>query len=159
MSLWHNAGEVVHGALVGVRLTVRRVGRNSGPRSPIAPDLLEALKEGLAEFVAEPDELECWLDENGVYWYAKLMWTGGLGDLTWGQLTPPPSADALARDMAAFASWAERVAAWLWSKPVADLPPTTVLILAEYGQKWTVPLPENDNGGARGKGPKRKKRG
>jgi hypothetical protein len=163
MSLWNNDGQVAEGALVGVQVTVRRVGRNGGPRSPIGAALLEALEAALVEFVAGSAEVECWLDEDGVYWHAELLWTAGLGDLTWGELTPPPAADALARDMAAFAAWAERVAAWLWSKPVADLPSTTVLILAQYGKSWTVPFPDDDPGGARGKGseskgPKRKKK-
>lgn len=152
MTLWNNSGEVAHGALLGVQVTVRRVGRNGGPPSPIAPALLENLEAGLTEFVAEPDDLYCWLDENEVYWHAELSWTQGLGDLTWGKLTPPPPADALARDLAAFAAWAERVAAWLWSRPHPDLPQTMVLVVAEYGQKWTVPLPRDDNGSARGKG-------
>ncbi len=163
MPLWNNDGEVAEGALVGVQVTVRRVGRNGGPRSPIGPALLEALETALAQFVAGSAELECWLDKGEVYWYAELLWTEGLRDLTWGELTPPPSADALARDMAAFAAWAERVAAWLWSKPVADLPSTRVLVLAQYGKSWTVPFPADDRGGAKGKGPvvkepKRKKR-
>jgi hypothetical protein len=164
MSLWNNDGEVAHGALLGIQVTVRRVGRNGGPRTPIGPALLEALDAGLAQFVAEPDDVNCWLDEDGVYWHAELFWTAGLGDLTWGELTPPPTPDALASDLAAFAAWTERVAAWLWSKPHPDLPSTTVLVLAEYGKKWTVPFPR-DEGGAKGKGsvgkkPKhRKKRG
>jgi hypothetical protein len=153
MSLWNNDGEVAEGSLVGVQVTVRRVGRNGGPPSPISPALLEALEGGLAQFVAESHDLRCWLDEDGVYWHAELCWTGGLGDLTWGELTPPPTADGLARDLAAFAAWAERVAAWLWSKPIPDLPSTPVLILAQYGKSWTVPFPEDDSGGARGKGP------
>jgi hypothetical protein len=162
MSLWNNDGQAAMGALVGVRVTARRVGRNGGPRSPISPDLLGALEAALAEFVGESGEVECWLDEEGVYWHADLSWNEGLGDLTWGELTPPPSADALARDMAAFAAWAERVAAWLWAKPIADLPSTRVLVLAQYGKGWTVPFPEEDSGG-RGKGPvvkgpKRKKK-
>jgi hypothetical protein len=97
--------------------------------------------------------LDCRLDEDGVYWHAELLWTEGLGNLTWGELTPPPLADALARDMAAFAAWAERVAAWLWSKPVAGLPSTTVLVIAQYGKSWAVPFPDDDRGGARDKGP------
>jgi hypothetical protein len=153
MSLWNNDGEVAEAALLGVQVTVRRVGRNGGPQSPIGPALLEALQAGLAEFVAEPDDLYCWLDEDGVYWHAELLWTAGVGDLTWRELTPPPAADALARDVAAFAAWAERVAAWLWSKPIADLPSTTVLVLAQYGKSWTVPFPQEDSGPARGKGP------
>jgi hypothetical protein len=155
MSLWHNDGQVANAALLGVQVTVRRVGRNRGPESPIAPALLEALGAGLAAFVAEPDHLDCWLDEDGVYWRAELLWTEGLGDLTWGELTPPPTADALARDLAAFAAWTERVAAWLWSKPIPDLPSTMVLVLAEYGKKWVVPFPKDDNGGTK----RKKKRG
>jgi hypothetical protein len=149
MSLWNNDGEVAEGALVGVQVTVRRVGRNGGPQSPISPALLHALEAALAEFVAESAELRCWLDEDGDYWHAELVWTDGLGDLTWGQ--GAPSADGLAGDMAAFAAWAERVAAWLWSKPVADLPSTTVLVLAQYGKSWTVPFPEQDSGGPEAK--------
>ena len=151
MSLWHNDNQVTHGAVVGVQVTVRRVGCNGGPPSPIDASLLQALEAALAEFVADSAEVDCWLDEDGVYWYAELWWKEGLGDLTWGE--PPPAADALARDMAAFAAWAERVGAWVWSKPLADLPSTTVLILAEYGKKWTAPFPVDDGGGGTGKEP------
>jgi hypothetical protein len=162
MALWNNDGEISMGGLLGVRVTVRRAGRNGGPRSPIAPALLDALQAGLAGFV-DYDDVTCWLDEEGQYWYAELWWTEGLGDLTWGELTPPPAADALARDIAAFAAWAERVTAWLWSKPVDGLPKTTVLVLAQYGNKWSVPFPEEHSAGARdkgkaAKGPKRKKK-
>lgn len=64
MSLWNNSGEAALGALLGVQVTVRRVGRNGGPPPPMSPALLEALEADLVEFVAKPDDLHCWLDES-----------------------------------------------------------------------------------------------
>ena len=46
----------------------------------------------------------------------------------------------MGRDIAAFAAWAEGLAAWVRSKPVPDAPSTTVLLLAQYGKAWAVPL-------------------
>jgi hypothetical protein len=61
--------------LVGVQATLRRVGRNGSPRSPIHRAPLEA---ALAEFVAGLAELEYWVSEDGVYWHAALLWTAGI---------------------------------------------------------------------------------
>jgi hypothetical protein len=144
VTLWNNDGQVAEGAMVGIQVTLRRDGRNGGPGSPIDPAPLEA---GLAELVAGEAELRCWVDEGGVYWHAELLWTAGV---QWGP-ADAASADALAGDVAAFCSWAERVAAWLGSRPVPGLPPTTAVINAEYGRSWAVPLPA-------GKGRHRKQR-
>jgi hypothetical protein len=55
-----------------VQVTVRRVGRNGGPRSPIDAATLQALEAALADFVANSAEAQCCLDEDGAYWYAEL---------------------------------------------------------------------------------------
>jgi hypothetical protein len=74
MSLWSNDGQVAEAALVGVWVTLRRVGRNGGPETSIDPAPLEA---ALAELVAGSAELDCWVSEDGVYWRAELRWTHG----------------------------------------------------------------------------------
>jgi hypothetical protein len=134
MSLWSNDGQVEEAAMVGIRVTLRKVGRNGGPKKPIDPAPLEA---ALRAFVGESAEVECWVSDDEVYWHAELRWEGGIAWDPVGSL----SADVLARDIAAFSKWAEGVGAWLSAKPVANLPPTTVLIRAEYGKSWAVPLP------------------
>jgi hypothetical protein len=139
MSLWSNDGQVAEAALVGVWVTLRRVGRNGGPETPIDPAPLEA---ALAEFVAGSAELHCWVSADGVSWHAELRWTEGV---PWHPVAPLP-AEALAQDIAAFAAWAERVAAWVRSKPVRGLPSTTVGIKAEYGKSWSVPLAGREAG-------------
>jgi hypothetical protein len=133
MSLWSNDGQVAEAALVGVWVTLRRVGRNGGPDSPIDPAPLEA---ALSEFIAGSAEMDCSVSEDGVYWRAELRWTEGV---PWNPVASL-SADALAQDVAAFAAWAERVAAWMRSKPVPGLASTTGGVKAEYGKSWLVPL-------------------
>jgi len=122
-------------------VALRRVGRNGGPQTPIDPAALEAALAGL---VAGSAELDCWVSNDGVYWHAEFRWTGGPA---WDPV-PSLSADALARDTAAFAAWAEGLAAWLRSGPVPGLPPTTVGIKAEYGTSWAVPLAGREAGHA-----------
>jgi hypothetical protein len=133
MTLWSNDGQVEEGALVGIWVTLRRVGRNDGPETPIDPAPLES---ALAEFVAGSAEHDCRVSEDGVYWYAELRWKEGIQWNPVASISP----DALARDIAAFAAFAEKVAAWLRSKPVPGLSTTTAGIKADYGKSWVVPL-------------------
>src|SRR5262245_14938701 len=71
VSLWSNDGQVAEAALVGLWVILRRVGRNGGPKTPIHPAPLEATLRG---FVAGSADVDCWVDEDGVYWHAELRW-------------------------------------------------------------------------------------
>jgi hypothetical protein len=142
MSLWSNDGKVDEGAKVGLRIVLRRVGRNGGPEVPIDPAPLEAALRAFVGAAHEEDEPDCWVSDDGVYWHAEVYWREGI-TVSWDP-ADFPSPDALARDLAAFAAWAQTVAAWLRSKPVAGLPRTTAWVRAQYGKIWMVRL---DGGG------------
>ena len=133
MSLWSNDGQVDEAPLVGLQVALRRTDNNGGPAHPFDPAPLQAALEA---FVADSADVDCWTTPDGVYWHAELRWTGGLGWSPVAYFTP----EALGRDLAAFASWAARVAEWVRSKPVPDAPPTRVQLLATYGKAWVVPL-------------------
>jgi hypothetical protein len=136
MSLWSNDGQVDEAAKVGLWVVLRKIGHNGGPDTPIDPAQLEA---ALRAFVGAGDEDEgpaCWVSADGAYWHAELRWRGGI---PWVPVRSP-SPEALGRDLAAFAAWAQTVADWLWSKPVAGLPRTVARVTAQYGKVWPVPL-------------------
>jgi hypothetical protein len=143
--LWSNDGQLAESALVRLWVVLRRVGRNGGPASPIDPAPLEA---ALRAFVAADDEAGepyCWVSEDGSEWHAEVRWPGysprGWGDDA--DATP----EALGRELAAFAAWARRLAAWLRSKPAAGLPATRAGVRAQYGLVWEV-TPDAEPGAA-----------
>src|SRR5262245_51459473 len=142
MSLWSNDGQLDEAAKVGLWVVLRKVGRNGGPDTPIDPAPLEAALRAFVGATDEDDGPTCWVSEDGVYWHAEVRWKGGLG---WDPVGSP-APEALGRGLAAFAAWAQGVADWLRSKPVAGLPRTTARVTAQYGKIWPVPL----DGGAGG---------
>jgi hypothetical protein len=90
----------------------------------------------LKAFVAGSADVSCRTSKDGVYRHAELRWTGGVA---WAPVASP-TPEELGQDLTVFAAWAQTVADWIRSKPVPTAPATTVVLRAQYGKEWVVPL-------------------